>query len=312
MITLHTSLLKAALYYYEDCAAREQSPRTIEGKRCSIDAFIRWCLPRNIKALEDVDNLVLEDYRQYVSQCRRIYDNKLLDRSTKRNRLTAVMVFFRRIFQVHKLVGNPAEGFELPSTPKRLPKGILSMQEVQALTFQANAFAFLKYRDTAILEVYWATGMRRKELGGLMLGDIDFIENTVRINQGKGNKDRIIPISPTACVRIKDYIERERPKQIGFHSPQSLFLNNRGEAFTDKQLTALVNKYKRRAGITKPGACNLYRHTTATMMLENGADIRVIQEQLGHADLSTTQIYTQVSIRSLKDVYTRTHPANFS
>lgn len=300
-----------AEHYFRDCAARDQSDRTIESKRSAIGFFIRWCVTQRIVTLKDIDTTALERYRCYVSEYRVPHSQQLLERSTKRNRLTAVMVFLRRTFKLFNLTNCPSEGFELPKASRRLPKGVLSDQEVRDILNQVEHFGQYKYRDRAIIEMYWATSMRRRELARLTISDVDTDSLTVCINRGKGDKDRVIPVNERACRFLNDYLVHDRPKLASFSSGDALFLNNDGVAYKDRQLTALVNHYKRRAGVTKKGACNLFRHTGATRMLERGADIRVIQEQLGHADISTTQIYVHVAITNLKKVYQETHPSNF-
>ena len=141
------------------------------------------------------------------------------------------------------------------------------------------------------------------------MNDVDIHKSLVRINKGKGGKDRIVPIAPRTSNMLKLYAEQVRSKGFQFSSGKWLFLNNRNEQFTPKQLSTLVRKYAVRAGVDRKGACNLYRHTATTQMLENSADIRVIQQQLGHEDLSTTQVYTLVSPTLLIDTYHKTHPA---
>jgi integrase/recombinase XerD len=151
--------------------------------------------------------------------------------------------------------------------------------------------------------------MRRSELMGLSLFDIDRERGTVMIRQGKGKKDRMIPIGERAVTWIDRYQEKVRPDLVIGRGNITLFLTTAGEAFTPDRLTQLVRCYVNAADTGKSGSCHMFRHTMATLMLENGADIRYIQAMLGHAELSTTQIYTQVSIRKLKEIHSATHPA---
>ncbi|MGH8241662.1 MAG: tyrosine-type recombinase/integrase, partial [Steroidobacteraceae bacterium] len=158
-----------------------------------------------------------------------------------------------------------------------------------------------------ILETLYSTGMRRRELMGLSLFDLDRERGTVMIRQGKGKKDRMIPIGERAVRWIDRYQNEVRPGFV-VRDHATLFLTHTGEPFTPNRLTQLVREYIRAADLGKSGSCHLFRHTMATLMLENGADIRYIQAMLGHAELSTTQIYTQVSIRKLKEIHSATHP----
>ena len=164
-------------------------------------------------------------------------------------------------------------------------------------------------RDRTLPEVFYSTGMRRMELAQLKLYDLDIERGTVMVRQGKGKKDRMIPIGERALAWVGKYLADARPKLVQEPDDGTLFLTNLSAAFTPNRLTQLVRDYVDKAELGKTGACHLFRHTMATLMLENGADIRFIQEMLGHAELSTTQIYTQVSIRKLKEIHTATHPA---
>jgi integrase/recombinase XerD len=147
------------------------------------------------------------------------------------------------------------------------------------------------------------------ELINLTLHAIDEERGTVMIRQGKGAKDRMIPIGERAIKWVRRYLEEVRPSFVREPDSGTLFLTNLFEPFTPNRLTQLVREYIKAADLGKQGSCHLLRHTCATLMLENGADTRFIQQQLGHAELSTTQIYTQVSIRKLKEIHTATHPA---
>jgi integrase/recombinase XerD len=162
-------------------------------------------------------------------------------------------------------------------------------------------------RDRAILEVFYSTGMRRMEVAGLKVYDLDRERGAVMIRLGKGKKDRYIPMSDRAFKWVEKYVAEARPALLMASDDGTVFLEH-GVAFDRLRLTTLVRGYIGKAKIGKTGGCHLFRHTIATLMLENGADIRVIQEMLGHAKLSTTELYTRVSINLLKQVYLATHP----
>ena len=164
-------------------------------------------------------------------------------------------------------------------------------------------------RDRTMLEAFYSTGIRRMEMANLKLFDLDAERGTIMVRQGKGKKDRMVPIGERALAWAAKYLADARPKLVQEPDDGTLFLTNLGEPFSPNRLTQLVREYVERAELGKTGACHLFRHTMATLMLENGADVRYIQEMLGHAELSTTQIYTQVSIRRLKEIHTATHPA---
>ena len=163
-------------------------------------------------------------------------------------------------------------------------------------------------RDRAILETLYSTGMRRMELIGLQVGSVDVERGTVMIRQGKGKKDRMIPIGERALVWIAAYRDRGRPELVTGRDEGTLFLTNLGLPLSPGWLSIRVRDCVDKARVGKEGSCHLFRHTMATLMLENGADTRYIQAMLGHASLETTQIYTKVSIRALKAIHTATHP----
>jgi DNA primase catalytic core len=167
----------------------------------------------------------------------------------------------------------------------------------------------LGLRDRALMETLYSTGMRRLELANLKLYDLDTERGTVTIRQGKGKKDRMIPIGERAAAWVEKYVREARPKLVVEPDDHTVFLSNAGEPFCLDHLSDLVREHVDAANIGKRGACHMFRHVMATLMLDNGADIRYIQEMLGHADLKTTQIYTQVSIRQLKRIHAATHPA---
>jgi integrase/recombinase XerD len=198
---------------------------------------------------------------------------------------------------------------ELPRLEKRLPRYVLTASEAEQVINQTDSGDPLGIRDRAILETFYSTGMRRMELINLSLYDLDVERGTIMVRQGKGKKDRMIPIGERAIAWIEKYLSEVRPMLLVKPQDERLFLTNQGEEFTANRLTQMVRNYVKAAETGKSGACHLFRHTMATLMLENGADIRFIQEMLGHVEISTTQIYTQVSIRKLKEIHTATHPA---
>jgi integrase/recombinase XerD len=207
------------------------------------------------------------------------------------------------------LPSNPASELELPRGEKRLPKAVLTAGETERILSVPDIKTTTGLRDRAMLEVFYSTGMRRMELAGLKLHDLDAERGTVMIRQGKGKKDRLIPMGDRAFQWVRKYAEDARPSLACEPDDGTVFLTNDGTPLEPGRLTQHVSAIVRAAGLEKRGSCHMFRHTCATLMLENGADVRFIQQQLGHVDLSTTQIYTQVSVRMLKEVHTRTHPA---
>lgn len=300
---------EAVQLYLDDCRARGESSRTIEVKRCNLNAFERWCAEHHFHYCADIEQAELEWYRSYVSQYVDPRRRKRLDIATQRNRLTAVKVFFKRLHYLRCIYSNPAAFFELPSVPHRIPKAVLTEAEIERILEHTLLYGDRGLRDRAILETFYATGIRRMELGNLVTTDVDVVAGVLRVSGGKGGKDRRVPIADRACHWIDRYLQSVRPTIAGPESGPTLFLSMKGRPLVPGQISRLGRKYIYRAGVNKPGACHLWRHSAATLMLENGAGLRQIQEMLGHASISTTQIYTHVTIKRLKEVYNQCHPA---
>jgi len=180
--------------------------------------------------------------------------------------------------------------------------------EVEAILAEADPESAQGLRDRAMLETLYSTGLRRMELPGLAIYDVDLNRRVVWVREGKGRRDRVIPIGGRAAAWVNRYLVDARPQLIGADT-EALFVTDFGEPVTPEYLAAKVKRYMEFAGIDKPGSAHLFRHACATHMLEGGADIRFIQAMLGHADLSTTEIYTHVSIDKLLEVHAATHPA---
>lgn len=217
--------------------------------------------------------------------------------------------FFRYLVRHNLLLYNPAADLDLPRTEKRLPRDVLTVAEVERVLNTIPLAEPMGLRDRAMLETLYSTGIRRQELANLTLRDLDHERGVVLIRRGKMKKDRMVPIGERALLWITKYLDELRPKLASEPDDGYLFLANYGEPVTPKRLTQIAHDAITTAAIGKQGSCHLFRHTAATLMLEGGADIRYIQQLLGHADISTTQIYTQVSIGKLKAVHTETHPA---
>ncbi|MET1257623.1 tyrosine-type recombinase/integrase, partial [Aliikangiella maris] len=217
--------------------------------------------------------------------------------------------FFKYLSKHNYTLYNPAADIELPKLEKRLPKHVLTIEEVNTILSIPDLNTSTGIRDRAILEVFYSTGIRRSELINLRLYDLDRERGTLMVRLGKGNKDRMVPIGQRAINWCDKYLMEVRPQLYTGADEETLFLTHLGESFTPARMSQVVRNLIKKADINKTGSCHLFRHTMATQMLENGADIRYIQEMLGHAKVDTTQIYTQVSIRRLKEIHDATHPA---
>jgi integrase/recombinase XerD len=288
-------------------AVTNYSESTIKNRKTYLRYFIIWCDERGLTQPSEITRPIIERYQRYLYYYRKKDGHPLSFRS-QHTRLTSVRSFFKWLAKNNHILYNPAYDLELPKLEHRLPKHVLTEKESEKIINMPDVNESLGIRDRAILEVLYSTGMRRMELIGLKLYDLDRDRGTVIIRQGKGKKDRMIPIGERALAWIDKYLNEIRPSLVLDPDDGTIFLTTYNEPFTKNRLTQLVRDYVNASDIGKKGACHLFRHTMATIMLENGADIRFIQQMLGHARLDTTQIYTQVSIRMLKEIHSATHP----
>lgn len=284
---------------------------TVTGRRAHLELFATWCDARSVIMLDAITPAVLERYQHWLTG-RRTQGGTALSWSTQANMLTAVRMLLAWATRTKRLVVNPAAELELPRLPSRLPRAVLSVSEAERVLAQPDLTTALGLRDRAILEVLYSTGLRRMELVGLDLPDLDPERGVVLVREGKGKKDRLVPIGERAIRWTERYLDQVRQRLAHGRSGRALFLSARGTRIRPTRLTERLHRYLVHAGIEKPGSCHVWRHTAATLMHDGGADIRDVQEMLGHAQLSTTQIYTRVSIERLKAVHAKTHPAHLS
>jgi integrase/recombinase XerD len=304
------SLYHHMLRYLAHLAGRNFSVRTVELRNEQLRYFILWCDQRGLTRPQQVDRPILEAYQRHLFHYRK-RNGEPLAATNQHQRLNAIDQWLHWLTRQGHLLYNPAADLELPRVEKRLPKAFLSAREAETVLSVPDVGTVLGLRDRAIMEVFYSTGMRRKELASLAVHSIDPERGTVMIRQGKGRKDRMVPIGERALAWVAKYQETARPELAMGGDEGILFLNHLGGRLGLGYLTMMIREYVDRAGVGKEGSCHMFRHTMATLMLENGADTRVIQAMLGHASLESTQIYTQVSIRHLKAVHTATHPGRF-
>jgi integrase/recombinase XerD len=309
-----TSLIDA---YLASAEAQGYAASTLASRRLHLTQFLEWCDARGLLAPDELTPGVLERYRLWLYHLRQS-DGAALSWATQSNKLTAVRMLLAWAARSKRITVNPAAELEMPRLPKRLPRAVLSVSEMERVLAQPDLATALGVRDRAILEVLYSTGIRRMELVGLDCTDVDAERGTLFVREGKGKKDRLVPIGERAVRWTLRYLDHVRPtlveraarRSVRNRSTKALFLTARGTRLKPTKLTDRLHHYLVTAGIEKPGSVHIFRHTMATLMHDAGADIRDLQEILGHAQLSTTQIYTHVSIERLKAVHTRTHPAH--
>lgn len=294
--------------YFEALTIRDYSPATILKHRLQLNDFIVWGEDRDIKQPKDVTRQVIQNYQRHLM--RQIDKReKVFSFRNQHSRVSSIRVWFKWLLRNDYIPNNPADDLDLPKLTRRLPKHVLSQSETEAILSQPNVNNALGLRDRAMLETFYSTGVRRMELINLQTHDLDQERGVITVCQGKGKKDRVIPIGKRALGWVSKYLIEVRPEFLVSFNNSSLFLTSLGNTFSASSMSKLVREYVESADIGKTGSCHLFRHTMATLMLEGGADIRYIQEMLGHSNLETTQIYTRVSIRKLQEVHAQTHPA---
>jgi tyrosine recombinase XerC len=272
---------------------KNYSGHTVINYRLDLEDFARFLAGAE---LEKIDYLSLRKYLAVLKE-------KNLGNRTVGRRLSALRSFFRFLSREGYIKTNPILMLSSPKLDKHLPS-FMTEDEVKKLiesAFARNEKDVLGLRDRAILEAFYSSGLRISELVGLNSEDIDFISGIVKI-RGKGKKERIVPMGESALLAIRKYIDR-RKKQSSV-----IFLNKNSSRITTRGVRFILEKYLRLAEI-KPGvSAHTFRHSFATHLLNRGADLRTVQELLGHANLSTTQIYTHLTTEKLKSVYDKAHP----
>ncbi len=298
-------------HHLEWMGVKGYSPETIKTRNNAIRRFIQWSEERSLDQPQQVTKPILERYQRHLYYYRK-QDGKPLTLGTQQGLLAPIKTFFKWLTQENHLLYNPASELQLPRQPKRLPRDILNIEEVETILSQAEPGTASGLRDRAVMELLYSTGIRRIELAHLKTHDIDLQRGVLMIREGKGKRDRVLPIGSRAQSWLEKYLEESRPAlMIDIHE-DALFLNDYGEAQGSDHIARRIKRYMQQADIHKHGSCHLFRHAMATHMLDNGADIRFIQAMLGHADLSTTEIYTHVSIEKLKEIHAATHPAKLT
>lgn len=279
---------------------RNLSRNTLLAYRRDLTRFCAFC--RKELAADAVDDL---DRDAILGYLRSLRDDGLQDRSIARH-LSALRSFCSYLVELGIFEESPAQLVDMPSLPSDLPD-VLTPGEVERLLAAPGVEDARALRDTAMLELLYATGLRVSELCGLRLDDLDLQRGVVRAF-GKGSKERLVPIGETARAAVLAYLEDARAALGGLRGRTALFVNGRGQPLTRQGFWKIVKRHAESAAIVKVISPHKLRHSFATHLLAGGADLRVVQALLGHADISTTQIYTHVHRERLRVVYDTHHP----
>jgi len=291
--------LNEFIYYLE--VERGLAKNTVASYRLDLERYLAFCREqRSLASLLEADRDVVMAYLLYLQS-----EGKVS--STISRHLASLKSFYRFLVTENFLLENPVADLESPRLLQKLPR-VLTVTEVEILLsqpFSGNGGAGL--RDKAMLELLYATGIRVSELVSLEVEHVNLENGFIRCF-GKGAKERIVPLGGTAGRCLEEYLLYGRSRLIGNKVTTALFVNWRGQRLTRQGFWKIIKKYARRGGIKKKITPHTLRHSFATHLLENGADLRSVQEMLGHADISTTQIYTHLTKGRLREVYDRTHP----
>ncbi|HWQ82286.1 MAG TPA: site-specific tyrosine recombinase XerD [Ignavibacteria bacterium] len=282
------------------------SENTISNYSYDIKYFINYLTEeRKLSDIQNVDEEAVEKYvfflRNQKNKNGEYYSVKSINRY-----ISTLKSFFKFLLSERIISKNPSEIIESPKTARNLPQ-VLSVREIDSMLSKTDNTDVLGLRDRAIMEVMYASGLRVSEVTSLAISNILSGEGILRIF-GKGSKERIVPIGSSALQYLGKYIEKSRPYLKKTYSDDTVFLNHRGRKMSRMAVWNIISKYAKSAGIKKSIHPHTLRHSFATHLLEGGADIRIIQEMLGHSDISTTQIYTHVDREYLIEVHKTYHP----
>jgi integrase/recombinase XerD len=303
----HNRLTRYMDEHFEWMKVSGYSVDTIRARRIAIRRFIAWADERGIDDPREITKPMLERYQRHLFYYRK-EDGTPLTLGTQLGCLAPLKTWFRWLSREHHILANPAADIDLPRQPKRLPRSVPSVQEVEAILREAEPTTPQGLRDRALLETLYATGLRRMEIVGVSIYDADLARGLLWVRHGKGGRERVVPLGERAMAWLAKYLTEARPELATVDS-EALFLTDYGEPVGPHYVADKVKRYMGFAGVDRPGSTHLLRHACATHMLEGGADIRYIQEMLGHANLETTEIYTHVSIDKLIAVHKATHPS---
>lgn len=305
--------------YLESLKVAHASVINLRVRRSQLARFNAWCAEYGITTPKGITHTHVAQFQRFLFYARKP-DGSPYAINGQLSVLNNVQAFFRWMVRHRHLQSNPAADLDLPKKNPLHLREPLNGSEIEKVFALPDIDTAYGLRDRAILEVFYATGIRRQELANLMVRDIDADRGCLLVRQGKGRKDRFLPMGERALAWVEKYQREARPQLLlidgkGHTNAASdpkeprLFLNQYGQAISAYALSWRIRRYFNEAGINKTGACHLFRHSMATAMLDNGADLRHVQEMLGHSMIATTQIYTHVSIARLTAVHAATHPA---
>ena len=278
---------------------RGLSRYTVRNYSTDIQGFLDFLGRNGVSSLENVDRSIM---RRYLG----LLHERETARGSISRKLSALRSFYRYLNRESLVSADPLSTVSAPKLEKRLPT-FLTIDEMASLLKAPDVSTLQGLRDRAILELLYASGLRLSEIVSLDLGDVDLNSRHIRA-WGKGSKERIVLMGIPAAKALQRYVKQGRPKLLGKKNTQALFLNRFGNRVAERRIQYIIKKYARQAGLDTRVFTHIFRHTFATHMLDGGADLRAVQELLGHVRLATTQIYTHVSQNQIRRTYLAAHP----
>lgn len=313
----HLTLIESAdLYlfvkeYLHHLLVIGRSEHTHRRYESALREFVLWCVLQKCNQLSDINRQVLKKYQQYLYDYRKT-NGEPLSKGSKNSKLTPLKKFMEWCFEEKYILEELANYIDVPKKPRGIPTTILMHEAVEHILGQPDTSTKEGLRDRAIMEVLYSSAIRRSETVFLLCSDVDFIRKEVKIRDSKNGQPRVVPIYDRALAWISRYQNEARSKLLQLadnnKDDDTLFLSHKGIRFKPGTLASRVKGYIKQSGVETRGSCHLFRHSTATQMLENGANVRYIQALLGHKDLNTTEIYMRVANKKLKEVHAKTHP----
>jgi integrase/recombinase XerD len=293
--------------FLEDLQIRNYSGRTVTDYGYHLSLWQRFLQQKNAKHLSDISAATVADFQHwlYYQPCRRGAVRGVRNQNTV---LAAVKSFFRFLRSEGLITQDPAAGIDYAREPKSLPRNVLTPGEAKQIIDQVDTSDPIGKRDRAILETFYATGIRKEELRSLTLQDVNLGEGLLRITLGKGARDRVVPLGAVAISALQAYLADARPALLKTGQTDRLFISYRGNPLDSHTLGALVKKHAELAQVKKVVTPHVWRHSCATHLVQNHASLRHVQDLLGHRSLSTTERYLRLTITDLKEAHAKFHP----
>ncbi len=280
-------------------AERNVSPYTVRNYTTDLLDFFQFLRGKGTGSLKEVDRHVLRDYLSYLMEQGKV-------KASIARKLSAIRSFYRYLLREGMVATNPVANTASPKLDRRLPS-FLTLKEIEQLLNAPDLSTPQGQRDRALIELLYASGLRVSELVNLNLEQINLVSREIRV-WGKGAKERVVLMGKPAAAALNTYLNQGRPRLSGKRGGNALFLNRYGGRLLERRVQKMLEKYAGLAGIDRRVHPHMLRHTFATHLLDGGADLRVVQELLGHANLSSTQIYTHVTKSQARKVYLAAHP----